>query len=142
MEKIKVKILKGDYKIPTYAHNTDSGCDIYTNETFDLCQFESKLVDTGIYIDIPDGYEVQLRPKSGLSVKGIICSLGTIDNGYKGEIKAHLINLSPGKYTFEKGDKIAQLVFMKGVVQAEFVEVDKLEESDRGNGGFGSTGKK
>lgn len=141
MNKIKVNIKKGNYKTPKYACEQDSGCDIFTTEEFTLNQFESYLVPTGVHLDIPEGYEVQLRPKSGLSAKGILCAWGTIDNGYKGEIKAHLTKLSPGMMTFKKGEKVGQLVFMKGVVQAEFVEVDELSTSDRGEGGFGHTGK-
>lgn len=141
METIKVKILNNGCKIPAYAYNSDSGCDIYANDTVTLKQFENITIPTGVCLEIPEGYEVQVRPKSSLNSKGIITHFGTVDNHYTGEIKVVVYKLSPGEYTFNKGDKIAQLVFHKGVVHAEFEQTSELKKTDRNNNGFGSTGK-
>jgi dUTP pyrophosphatase len=141
MKKIKVKILNNNCKVPMYAYDSDSGCDVYAAETVTLKQFETVKIPTGVCLQIPEGYEVQVRPKSGLSSKGILVYFGTVDNNYTGEIQVNVCKLSPGEHTFNKGDKIAQLVFCEGIVHAEFEHVSKLENTDRGNNGFGSTGK-
>ena len=140
---LKVKIKKNaDVKTPFYVHKGDSGVDLYSAEDYLLKPMERKLVSTGIKIAIPEGYEAQVRPKSGLAVEHGINhanSVGTIDSCYRGEIKVPLINLSDKPYKVEKGKKIAQMVFAK-VEEAVFEEVDDIGETTRNEGGFGSTG--
>ena len=140
---LKVKIKKSaDAKMPSYAHKGDAGMDVYAAEEYLLRPMERKLIGTGIRIAIPHGYEAQIRPKSGLAVEHGIShanSVGTIDSGYRGEIKVPLINLSDKPYRIEKGKKIAQMVFAK-VEEAVFEETDKLDETARNENGFGSTG--
>ena len=141
MLKIKIKKI-ADAKTPSYAHKGDSGVDLYAAEDYTLKPMERKLVSTGIRIAIPHGYEAQVRPKSGLAVEHGIShanSVGTIDSGYRGEIKVPLINFSDRPYKIEKGKKIGQMVFAK-VEEAVFEETDELDSTSRGEGGFGSTG--
>ena len=141
MLKIKIKKI-ADAKTPSYAHKGDSGVDLYAAEDYTLKPMERKLVSTGIRIAIPHGYEAQVRPKSGLAVEHGIShanSVGTIDSGYRGEIKVPLINFSDRPYKIEKGKKIGQMVFAK-VEEAIFEETDELDSTSRGEGGFGSTG--
>jgi len=140
---IKIKIMKiAEVPLPSYAHKGDSGVDLYSTEDCVLKPMERRLVGTGIKVAIPYGYEGQIRPKSGLAINhGIsqVNSVGTIDSSYRGEIKVPLINLSQEPYEIEKGKKIAQMIFAK-VEEAEFEEVEVLEETTRNEGGFGSTG--
>lgn len=140
---ITIKIKKiADVKIPHYVHKGDSGVDLYAAEDYMLKPMERRLIGTGIKIEIPHGYEAQVRPKSGLAIEHGIShanSVGTIDSGYRGEIKVPLINLSDKPYKIEKGKKIAQMVFAK-VEEAVFEEVDELDSTTRNEGGFGSTG--
>ncbi|HLG23552.1 MAG TPA: dUTP diphosphatase [Candidatus Nanoarchaeia archaeon] len=140
---LRIRIKKtGDVKIPSYAHKGDSGVDLYSTEDCVLNPMERRLVGTGIKIEIPYGYEGQVRPKSGLAINhgiGHVNSIGTIDSGYRGEIKVCLINFGNVPYKIEKGKKVAQLVFAK-VEEAVFEETEILEESSRNEGGFGSTG--
>ena len=141
MLKIKIKKI-ADAKTPSYAHKGDSGVDLYAAEDYTLKPMERKMVSTGIRIAIPHGYEAQVRPKSGLAVEHGIShanSVGTIDSGYRGEIKVPLINFSDRPYKIEKGKKIGQMVFAK-VEEAVFEETDELDSTSRGEGGFGSTG--
>ena len=141
MLKIKIKKI-ADAKTPSYAHKGDSGVDLYSAEDYTLKPMERKLVSTGIRIAIPHGYEAQVRPKSGMAVEHGIShanSVGTIDSGYRGEIKVPLINFSDRSYKIEKGRKIGQMVFAK-VEEAVFEETDELDSTSRGEGGFGSTG--
>jgi len=140
---LNVKIKKiAEVKTPYYAHKGDSGVDLYSAEEYVLKPMERRLISTGIKIEIPHGYEAQVRPKSGLAVEHGIShanSIGTIDSGYRGEIKVPLINLSDKSYKIEKGKKIAQMVFAK-VEEAVFEEADELGSTTRNEGGFGSTG--
>ena len=140
---LKVKIKKtSDDKMPSYAHKGDAGMDIYAAEEYLLKPMERKLIGTGIKISIPHGYEAQIRPKSGLAIEHGIShanSVGTIDSGYRGEIRIPLINLSDMPYRIEKGKKIAQMVFAK-VEEAVFEETEELDETARNDNGFGSTG--
>ena len=141
MLKIKIKKISG-VKTPSYAHKGDSGVDLYATEDYLLKPMERKLVSTGIKIEIPHGYEAQVRPKSGLAIEHGIShanSIGTIDSGYRGEIKIPMINFSDKPYKIEKGKKIGQMVFMK-IEEAVFEEVDELEKTARNESGFGSTG--
>lgn len=128
-------------KEPTYSHSSDSGADLYSVEEFELKPGEIKAAGTGICIEIAKGIEGQVRPKSGLALKGlsVVNSPGTIDAGYRGEIKVILINLGKNKLSFKRGDKIAQIVFTP-VYKGHFIEMLELSGSGRGTGGFGSTG--
>ncbi len=138
---IKIKKI-ADVKTPHYVHKGDSGVDLYSAEDYVLKPMERKLVSTGIKIEIPHGYEAQVRPKSGLAGEHGISnanSIGPIDSGYRGEIKVPLINFGEKPYRIEKGKKIAQMVFAK-VEEAVFEEVDELSATSRNEGGFGSTG--
>ena len=140
---LKIKITRnGDIKIPSYAHKGDSGVDLYASEDYLLRPMERRLISTGIKVAIPYGYEAQIRPKSGLAINhgiGHVNSIGTIDSSYRGEIKIPLINFDSNPYKVERGKKIAQMVFVK-VEEAEFEEVESLDNTARNEGGFGSTG--
>ena len=141
MIKVKIKKLK-DVKTPAYAHKGDAGVDLYSAEDYILKPMERKLVSTGIKIAIPLGYEAQIRPKSGLAVKhgiSIVNTPGTIDAQYRGEVCVIAINLGNEDFKIEKNSKIAQMVFKK-VEEAELEEVEELDDTTRGEGGFGSTG--
>ena len=140
---IKFQKLHPDAQVPSYAHVGDAGADVYTVAEITLEPCDRAAIPTGLAVDIPIGYEIQVRPKSGLALKHGVTVLntpGTIDAGYRGEIQILMINLGKEAYTFEKGQKVAQLV-LKPVVQASYVE-GELGNSDRGIGGFGSTGIK
>jgi dUTP pyrophosphatase len=140
--KVKVKRIAPDAKLPAYAHEGDAGMDLFANESLELKPGERALIGTGIKIELPPNTEAQVRPRSGLAIKHGITVLntpGTIDSGYRGEVKVILINLGQETVKIEKGQKIAQIVF-KHVEHVELEEVDKLSETTRGEGGFGSTG--
>lgn len=137
--KIKVMLDEGA-KMPCKAHAIDAGYDLFARETFTLRAHDEYVMDTGVHIQIPEGYTGFLKSKSGLNVHyGITCE-GVIDSGYTGSIKAKLVNSSASPYCFKEGDKVTQLVILP-VAHAELEEVDKLENSERGNNGFGSTGR-
>jgi dUTP pyrophosphatase len=138
---IKFQKLHPDAQIPSYAHIGDAGADVYAVAEVIVEPQKRAAIPTGLAVDIPLGYEIQVRPKSGLALKHgitVLNSPGTVDAGYRGEIQVIVINLGDETYTFTKGQKIAQLV-LKPVIQANYVEGD-LGTSDRGVGGFGSTG--
>ncbi len=140
--KIRIKKIKENAILPHYAHDGDAGVDLYSTEDYVLKPGQRILVSTGVIIAVPQGYEAQIRPKSGLALNhGIsVCnSPGTIDSGYRGEIGVIAINHSKEEFKIEKGTKIAQLVFNK-IEKAEFEEVKSLDNTKRGHGGFGSTG--
>ena len=140
--KLKIKNLS-DNPTPYYKNLGDAGMDICSNENVKVLAFNWKLISTGIYLEIPEGYEVQVRSRSGLAFKFglmVLNSPGTIDSGYRGEIKVILKNHDHHSYDVQKGDRIAQLV-MASVVRAEIEEVIELSETERNEGGFGSTGK-
>jgi dUTP pyrophosphatase len=140
-----VKILKNnEFDLPKYETEGSSGMDLRANvdETIVLKPFERYLVPTGISIEIPRGYEAQIRARSGLAIKhgiSLVNGIGTIDSDYRGEIKVILINLGNENFEIKKGDRIAQMIFAK-VEMAEVREVKTIESSDRGSGGFGHTG--
>ena len=128
--------------MPGYAHEGDAGMDVYSAIECVIKPGERKLVPTGIKMAIPRGYEVQVRPKSGLALKhglSIVNTPGTIDAGYRGEVGVILINHSNDEYKVEKNMKVAQLVVNK-IEEANVVEVKDLDDTSRGEGGFGSTG--
>ena len=140
---IKFQKLHPDAQVPSYAHIGDAGADVYSVAEVTLYPQNRMAIPTGLAVDIPIGYELQVRPKSCLALKHgitVLNSPGTVDAGYRGEIKVILINFGAAAYTFAKGQKIAQLV-LKPVIQANYME-SELENSDRGMGGFGSTGLK
>ncbi|MEK6958354.1 MAG: dUTP diphosphatase [archaeon] len=140
--RVKVKKVSPGAIIPKLEHAGDAGFDLYSNEEMILKPMERKLVATGISIAIEKGFEAQVRPKSGLAINhGITIpnSPGTIDAGYRGEIKVIMLNLGEKEYKVEKGKKIAQLVFSR-IEEPEIIEVKELDETKRGKGGFGSTG--
>lgn len=137
--KIKIKLDEGA-KMPTRAHITDAGLDLYARETQIISARESAKFNTGVHIEIPVGYVGMLKSKSGLNVNHGITSEGVIDAGYTGSIVAKLYNNSGYDYTVNAGDKITQLVIMP-ILTPDLEEVDTLEETDRGTGGFGSTGR-
>ena len=144
--KTKIKYInKSSNKNPIYAKVGDSGFDLRANESGSLKPFERVLIPTGLFFELPDGYELQIRPRSGLAFKHGVTVLntpGTVDTGYRGEIKVLLINLGQEKFNYEKGDRIAQGVISGRISSdlGELVEVFSLSDSDRGDGGFGSTG--
>ena len=146
MQEIKVNIVNtSQHQLPNYATVGSSGVDIRANisSPIILKPLQRELVTTGLFIELPIGFEAQIRPRSGLALKqGITClnSPGTIDNDYRGEIKVILINLSNENVTINNGDRIAQMVIAK-VEQVSFVLVNNLTETKRGEGGFGHTGK-
>jgi dUTP pyrophosphatase len=146
--KIEIKFInKSKNENPFYAKEGDSGFDLRADESGSLKPLERKLVGTGLYFELPKGYELQIRPRSGLAYKNGITVLntpGTVDTGYRGEIKVLLINLSNEEFTWEKGERIAQGVVTTRLNDeyGELIEVKKINESERGEGGFGSTGTK
>ncbi len=127
-------------KMPQRAHSTDAGMDIFSREEKIIKAREAALFDTGVHIEIPSGYVGFLKSKSGLNVKYGITSEGVIDAGYTGSIVAKLYNNSDNDYTVREGDKITQLVLLP-IITPELEEVLNLEETERGAGGFGSTGR-
>ena len=158
---IKVKKLNPDAKVPVFAHATDSGADLFVVEPLKLKPGQKGIAKTGIAIALPEGFGATIRNKSGNTVKGVLVDilesnfeggynvyadrinitvyLGTIDNGFRGEIGIMVQNNSKHLVEIPKGTKLAQLVLEK-IYQEEFVVVEELDETDRGEGGFGSTG--
>lgn len=136
---MKIKLDEGA-KMPTRAHQKDAGLDLYAREKQIVPAKESAVFDTGVHIELPDNTVGMLKSKSGLNVKHGITSEGVIDVGYTGSIKVKLYNNSGYDYTVNEGDKISQLVIMP-ILTPELEQVDELGESERGSGGFGSTGK-
>ncbi|MBU3744350.1 MAG: dUTP diphosphatase [Sediminibacterium sp.] len=138
-------INRSAFPLPAYATVGSSGLDVRANieQPIVLQSLERTLVPTGLFVEIPLGYEIQVRPRSGLAVKqGLTClnTPGTIDADYRGEIKVILINLSQEPQTIQPGDRIAQLV-LQSIELIDWKMVDQLNETDRGAGGFGHTGK-
>ena len=139
-----IKKINPEAKIPFYAHSGDAGLDLFSVQKILIRPMERKLVSTGIKIQLPANTEAQVRPRSGLALKygiTLLNSPGTVDEGYRGEIKVLMINLGEEPFLVEKGMKIAQMV-VKPVEQVSVEEVDRLSDTDRGQEGFGSTGMK
>ncbi|MCX7875243.1 MAG: dUTP diphosphatase [Melioribacteraceae bacterium] len=151
MEKVSIKILRIDNKfndvlLPEYATEGSSGLDLRAAVESELIIPSGKvsLVPTNLKVEIPFGYEIQIRPRSGLAAKngiGVLNSPGTIDSDYRGEIKVILFNFGEEDFIIKRGDRIAQMVISK-VYKAELIESENLEISNRGSGGFGHTGLK
>ncbi len=150
MKKINLLIKRisntySDIPLPSYATQGSAGMDIRAaiEDKIILKTGQVFLIPTNLSVEIPSGYEIQVRPRSGLSAKhgiGILNSPGTIDSDYRGEIKVILFNFSTEDFTINRGDRIAQLVIAE-VILANISEVENLKESERGEGGFGHTGK-
>jgi len=137
---LKVKKMSPDAKLPLYGHKGDAGMDLFSSMEYVLQKSEVFAVPTGISVEIPKGYVGLIWDKSGVSLKGAHRLAGVVDAGYRGEIKVVMVNLGKDPFVIDKGMKIAQLL-IQPVVEAEVVEVEDLEDSSRGEGGFGSTGK-
>ena len=143
---MKVKIVnRSPYPLPAYATALSAGMDLRANltEPLVLGTLERSMVPTGLYIELPAGFEAQIRPRSGLAAKhgiSIVNAPGTIDADYRGEIRVVLVNLSNEPFTVEPGERIAQMVVARHE-QVEWESVEELAESGRGSGGFGSTGQ-
>ncbi len=145
IQSVKVRVVGEERYLPVYQSDLAAGADLFAavDEPLKLASLERALVPTGIRIELPPGYEAQIRPRSGLAAREGVTLLntpGTIDADYRGEIKAILVNLSPTPVTISPGMRIAQMVIAP-VSRASFEQVDQLGESVRGEGGFGSTGR-
>ena len=142
---LKVELLNSDAKFPEYAYPSDSGFDLYSTVEIILQPFGRALVPTGIKLSIPEEFEIQVRPKSGLAINQgltVLNTPGTVDSGYNGEIKVIVFNTNNTSVTIPKGTKIAQAV-LSPVVNGKYVDlvqVNKVSDGDRGDNGFGSTG--
>ena len=142
---MKIRIVnKSNFPSPNYKTSGSAGMDLYANieDSIILKPFDRVLVPTGIYLAIPEGYEGQVRARSGLALKHGIClanGIGTIDSDYRGEIGVILVNLGKEDYVINRGDRIAQMVFLK-YEKVELIEIDTLDDTKRGTGGFGHTG--
>lgn len=144
---VEIRIInQSSHPLPSYATEGSSGMDLraHLENSATLQPMERKLIPTGLFIELPEGFEAQIRPRSGLAIKqGITClnTPGTIDQDYRGEIKIILINLSGQEQVIEPGDRIAQMVIQK-VEKANWVQTADINVTDRNDGGFGHTGKK
>ena len=143
---MKINIVnQSKHALPEYATSVSAGMDIRANidEPIVLKPLERRLIPTGLFIELPEGYETQIRPRSGLAIKKgitVLNSPGTIDADYRGEICVILVNLSTEDFIINDGERICQMVIAQHA-QASWVEVNELNETDRGAGGFGHTGK-
>ena len=138
--KLKVKKIHPEAKLPQYSHKGDAGLDLFSSVDCVLQKGEVKAVPTGIKVAIPEGNVGLIWDKSGVSLKGAHRLAGVIDSGYRGEVRVVMVNLSTDSFVIEKGMKIAQLL-IQPVMEVEVNEVEDLEETSRGEDGFGSTGK-
>ena len=141
---MKIKIKSESGRLPAYESKDAAGMDIraYLDKDIVLEPGERTLVPTGLYIEVPSGYEAQIRARSGLAIKqgiGLVNGIGTIDADYRGEIKVALINWGSEPFTIHDGDRIAQMV-ISSYERAELIEAEELSETERGEGGFGHTG--
>ena len=136
---MKIKLIKFNKELitPRRAHYNDAGVDCYALDIVELPPLTPVMIPLGFGLEVPDGYQAIIKPRSSMNAKGIITQIGTIDSGYRGEIKAVLINTSQTPFAIMKGDKICQII-IEPVILADFVED---LQNDRGAGGFGSTGK-
>lgn len=142
--KVNIQKIHENAVIPTYAHSADAGADIYAIEDITLKPHTTTIVPTGLKVEVPDGYMLNIYPRSGLSAKTnirVANSVGVIDSQYTGEVGVILDNIGNLSYTIHKGDKIAQMILQE-IPAIKFVEVDSINETERGDGGFGSTDNK
>lgn len=138
---LKIKLLHPNARMPEYKTAGASGMDLYLYEDMHMVPCSLYCVDIGVAVEIPDGFEGQIRPRSSLSKNGVICQFGTIDSDYRGPISVVIENRDADRHQhFEAGDRIAQLVIAP-VARVEVVQVDELSETVRGAGGFGHTGR-
>ena len=137
---LKVKRIHKDAKLPLYQHKGDAGLDVFCSVSCVLEKGEFKPIPSGIKVAIPEGYVGLIWDKSGVSLKGVHRLAGVIDSGYRGEVKVVMINLGDVPFVIDKGMKIAQML-VQPITKVDVAEVDDLEETSRGEGGFGSTGK-
>ena len=138
---VNIKVVKDteDAILPTYAHFGDAGADLYANEEVDIQPNKVKIISTGLRVEIPDGYEMQVRPRSGMTTKTpIIGQFGTVDSGYRGPLGVMLYNHGDTTYRVQKGDRIAQAIIAP-TYHGNFLISESLSETERGEGGFGST---
>lgn len=143
MNEVKIKLLSDSAKVPVKATEHSAGYDLFSNEDYLLGKNKFALISTGISIELPIGYEAQVRPRSGLAAKQGVTVLnapGTIDADYRGEVKVILINHSDVDFEIKKGDRIAQMI-ISSVANADLIVTNDLTDTTRGTGGFGSTGK-
>lgn len=144
---IEIKVInKGHHPLPAYATGESAGMDLRANTDgpVTLRSMERRLIGTGLHIALPKGFEAQIRPRSGLALRNgitVLNSPGTVDADYRGEIKVLLVNLSAEDFTLNDGERIAQMVIARHE-QAEFAVVDALDDTERGEGGYGHTGVK
>ncbi len=139
---LRFKKIHPDAVLPSYAHEGDAGMDVRSVEDAEIAPGSRALVHTGLVMILPRGYEAQVRPRSGLALKHGVTVLntpGTIDEGYRGEVGVILANFGDAPFVVKKGDRIAQVV-VAPVTRAEIVETDEVDGTERGGGGFGSTG--
>lgn len=139
MNTMNVMLDEGAF-MPEFAHKTDAGADLRSPVDVVIPARGSAVIDTGIHVEIPEGFTGFLKSKSGLNVKHDLIGEGVIDSGYQGSIRVKLYNLGDKDYSIKKGDKIIQLVILP-CAYCDFVEVNKFAETERGDGGFGSTGR-
>lgn len=144
MNTVKINIQRTNPLAPCYTTEGAAGADLYANNDKPVCIGPSKaeIIPTGIRVEIPVGYEIQIRPRSGLAFKHgitVLNSPGTIDSDYRGEVKVILFNHGKQSFSVKKGDRIAQII-VGTVVKAEFIDVESVNKTVRGEGGFGSTG--
>lgn len=135
---MKVKLDDGAF-VPTRAHETDAGLDLYAMDTSAIMPYNSRTFDTGVHLEIPEGYVGDIKSKSGMMMYNDIITDGTVDCGYTGSIRVKLFNLGSTAYWVERGQKIAQIVIKK-IITPDLEIVEELEDTERGTGGFGSTG--
>ncbi|WLD75547.1 dUTP diphosphatase [Mogibacterium neglectum] len=143
---MELKFISESGILPTYATDGASGLDLraFIDEPITLAPMERRLIPTGLFVQIPEGYEGQIRARSGLAIKhgiGLVNSIGTIDSDYRGELKIPMINFGNESFTISNGDRVAQLV-IAAYERVEPIIVSKLDDTDRGEGGFGHTGVK
>lgn len=139
---VKVKLLGEGARVPTKAHPGDAGWDIYASEAMDVGPGQTRIVKTGIALEIPEGWYGQIKSRSGLGARGLIVTAGVVDSGYRGEVGVVVVNGNRGPeggFSFRPGDKIAQMVFLP-VPEVDMTLTVELDGSSRGRGGFGSTG--
>ncbi|MCC6503047.1 MAG: dUTP diphosphatase [Deltaproteobacteria bacterium] len=139
---VKVRLLSEAARVPVKAHHGDAGWDFFASEEIDVGPGETRIIKTGVALEIPSGWYGQLKSRSGLGAKGLIVTAGVVDSGYRGEVGVVVVNGNKGAegfFSFRPGDKIAQMVFLP-VPEVEMTLTEELNGSARGHGGFGSTG--
>lgn len=139
---IRIRLLSIRARVPSKSHHGDAGWDLYSSDEVAVLPGETKVVPTGVAMEIPQGWYGQIKARSGLGSKGVVVTAGVVDSGYRGEIGVVVVNTKrDGEFVFRAGDKIAQMVFLP-VPDVEFELREELEATARGAGGFGSTGHK